>query len=228
MPDVLTLDGVSVRLGGRPVLDDVSLQLTDRGHVVGLFGQNGAGKSTLLRCVAGLVRRHEGTVAVPHGGVALLPDAPFLYPRLRLDTAVRLAADLWDDLDVGHAVRTLDRLGLPPRLRVGEASKGMLEQLHLALVLARRRQLTLLDEPLAAVDPLTRDQLVDLLRSQREPGSTVVVSTHLVSGLEDLFDEVVVVHDGRIVLHDEVGAVARRGGLEARVKEVLAGGHRAV
>jgi len=226
VPDVLTVDHLTVRLGRRTALDDVTLRLADQGSVVGLFGQNGAGKSTLLRTVAGIVGRYGGTVTAPPGGVAFLPDAPFLYPRLRLDASVRLAADLWDDLDVSHAVRTLEGLGLEPDLLVAEASKGMLEQVHLALVLARRRHLTLLDEPLAAVDPLTRDRLIGLLRTEREPGSTVLVSTHLVSGLEDLFDEVVVVHDGRLVLHDDVRTVSRLGGLEQRVKEVLADGRR--
>ncbi|QCR43125.1 ABC transporter ATP-binding protein [Curtobacterium sp. SGAir0471] len=222
MPDVLTIEDLTVRLGRRLAVDHLSLTVQDRGHVIGLFGQNGAGKSTLIRSICGVVNRYRGRVRGPVGGVAYLPDAPFLYGHLRLDQCVALAQDLWTDFDPDLARAIFAELGLPDDLRIRRASKGMSEQIHLGLVLSRRCRLYVFDEPLAAVDPFTRDRLVGLIREYRSPGSTAVISTHLVAGLEELFDEAVVVHDGRLVLHDDVSAVAERGGLETRIKEVIA------
>lgn len=222
MPDVLRIDDLTVRLGRRLAIDRLSLTIEDRGRVVGLFGQNGAGKSTLIRSICGVLNRYRGEIDRPKGGVAYLPDTPFLYDHLRLDQCIAVARDLWADFDPDTARTIFTALGLTDDLRVRRASKGMSEQIHLGLVLSRRCQLYVFDEPLAAVDPVTRDRLIQLIRTFRSPGSTAVISTHLVAGLEELFDEAIVVHDGKLVLHDDVTTIAERGGLESRIKEVIA------
>lgn len=222
MPDLLTIEDLTVRLGRRLAVQRLSLTIEDRSHVIGLFGQNGAGKSTLIRSICGVVNRYRGEIHGPEGGAAYLPDAPFLYGHLRLDQCIAVAQDLWTDFDPDVARTIFAELGLPDDLRIRRASKGMSEQIHLALVLSRRCQLYVFDEPLAAVDPFTRDRLVRLIREYRPPGSTAVISTHLVAGLEGLFDEAIVVHDGKLVLHADVGTIAERGGLETRIKEVIA------
>jgi len=221
LPDLLTIHGLSVRFGRRSAVENLSLTIEDRGRVIGLFGQNGAGKSTLVRAVCGLINRYRGVISHCGSSVAYLPDAPFLYGHLRLDQCIALARQLWSDFDADVARRIFVELGLSDDLRVSQASKGMSEQIHLGLVLSRRCQLYVFDEPLAAVDPWTRDRLVQLIEEHRLPGSTAIISTHLVAGLEDLFDEAIVVHGGQLVLHEDVHAIAARGGLEARVKEVI-------
>lgn len=221
MSPVLEVAHLTVRLGGRPVLDDLSFSLADRGRVVGLFGQNGAGKTTLIRTVCGVINVFDGRVTPRGPAVGYLPDEPHLYRDLPLRTLVALCARVFGDVDTALASRMLAELGLDEGLRIREASRGMTEQIHLALTLARRCGLYVLDEPLAAVDPLTRDRLLDMVRRHRAPGSTVLVSTHLIAGLEELFDEVVVLHDGRLVLQDEVSDLAAAGGLERRFKEVV-------
>lgn len=223
MPDIVTVEDLTVRLGRKTALDDLSLSLADRGHVVGLFGQNGAGKSTLIRTLCGLINRYTGTVRTSATTIAYLPDTPFLAPWLRIEESVQLAAELWSDFDSEVAETIVERLGLDPGLRVRHASKGMSEQLHLGLVLARRSPLYVFDEPLAAVDPLTRDRLVEMVRRHRAPGSTVIISTHLIAGLESLFDEAVVIHAGSVVLHEDTRSGGAARALEARVKEVIAG-----
>lgn len=222
MSDLVTIDHLSVRLGRKVALKDLSLTLADRGHVVGLFGQNGAGKSTLMRALCGLINRYTGTIHSTASGIAYLPDSSFLAPWLRIDECVGLAERLWSDFDPHVARSILRQLGLDPRLKLRETSKGMSEQIHLGLVLARRSRLYVFDEPLAAVDPLTRDRLIDMVREFRTSGSTVVISTHLISGLEGLFDEAVVVHDGTTVLHEDLLTGGESRTLEARVKEVIA------
>ncbi|WIJ46547.1 ATP-binding cassette domain-containing protein [Curtobacterium citreum] len=222
MTDLLTIRHLSVRLGRRTAIDDLSLTIADQGNVIGLFGQNGAGKSTLIRSLCGVINRYRGEIVHDFGSVAYLPDAPFLYGHLRLDQCIGLARQLWSDFDVVVARRIFAELGLSDDLRISRTSKGMSEQIHLGLVLSRRCRLYVFDEPLAAVDPWTRDALVRLIAEHRLPGSTAIVSTHLVAGLEDLFDEAIVMHDGALVLHEDVRAIAQRGGLEALIKDVIA------
>lgn len=221
MPELVSISGLTVRFGRRTALDAVDLTLSDGAGVIGLFGRNGAGKSTLIRVICGLINRHGGTVT-RNGRIAYLPDAPMWYPRLRLSACIALGARLWPDFDVDRAHALLEKLRLNESLRVRELSKGMSEQVHIALTLARRCSLYVFDEPLAAVDPLTRDRVIDLIRSERQPGSTVLISTHLIAGLEALFDTAVVIDAGRVLLHTETSAIASQGSLEAQIKEVLA------
>lgn len=221
MPDLLRTDHLTVCYGRRSALRDVSLHLKDQGHIVGLFGQNGAGKSTLIRVLCGQIARFTGTITMPDR-IGYLPDAFFLYDFLTIRQSMTLAAALFDDFDPTVAREIFTALQLRESMRVGQASKGMREQIHLALILARRCPLYIFDEPLAAVDPLTRDRLIDLIRCYRTPGSTVILSTHLISGLEDLFDEALVIHDGALVAHENTRTLAPQGGLEALVKEMIA------
>lgn len=222
MNNIIECENLSVRFGRRSALNDLTLEVADRGRVVGLFGQNGAGKTTLMRVLCGTINRYSGSARV-RGSVGYLPDTPFLYGFLTIQQCLEVGAALFDDFDRETAARIVGELGLSPKLRVRATSKGMSEQLHLALILARRCRLYIFDEPLAAVDPLTRDKLIDMIRRYRAPASTVLLSTHLVGGLEELFDEAVVIHDGKPVLHDDVAHIVSTGGLEATVKEMIAG-----
>jgi ABC-2 type transport system ATP-binding protein len=222
LPDLVSTRRLTVRFGRRTAIRDLSLTVADRGHVIGLFGQNGAGKTTLIRSLCGVINRYRGSIDRDFDEVAYLPDAPFLYGHLRLDQCVSLAQRLWSDFDADVARSIFTELEFPDGLRISQASKGMSEQIHLGLVLSRRCRLYVFDEPLAAVDPWTRDRLVRLIEQYRFPGSTAIISTHLVAGLEGLFDEAIVVHDGALVLHEDVDAIAERGGLETRIKEVIA------
>lgn len=218
---VLETRSLGVRLGRTQALNSVDLHIRDLGHVIGLFGQNGAGKTTLLRVLAGLVNRYSGEITVPDNGVAYLPDESFLPGFLKIEELLGLGRDLFSDFDGTVAQDIFSTLNLRTGMRLSEASRGMLEQIHLGFVLARRSSLYLFDEPLAAVDPLTRDKLIDMIGKFRNSGSTVIISTHLIGGLESLFDEAIVIHDGRIVLHDNVEDIASQGGLEGRFKEIM-------
>jgi len=219
---LLQVSDLTVSFGRKVALDHISLDIEDRGNVVGLFGQNGAGKSTLIRVVCGLIERYRGSVSLSTGSVGYLPDESFLYPFLTVGDSIAFAEDIFDDFDPGVARRIFSQLGLGMDVRIGQASKGMLELAHLGMILARRCKLYVFDEPLAAVDPLTRDRLIEMVRRFRSPGSTVVISTHLIGGLESLFDEAVVIHQGKLVLHNDTATLAAQGGLEQRFKETVA------
>jgi ABC-2 type transport system ATP-binding protein len=221
-PPALTVEDLVVQLGRRRVLDGVSLTVPAAGQVVGLFGPNGAGKTTLMRCVVGMVERYRGRVELARGGVSSMPDAPYLYPFLRVRECEDLFRSRYPDFSAERSEAIFAALGLDRSRRVGELSKGMSEQVHVALTFARQVPLYVLDEPLAAVDPFTRDLLLEVIRGLRPPGSATVISTHIIQEVGDLFDEVVMIADGRVVRHDEVGALPRGTDLEDLYKKEMA------
>jgi ABC-2 type transport system ATP-binding protein len=222
MSELATVTDLAVRYGRRTALDGVSLAFADDGKVIGLFGRNGAGKSTLIRVLCGLIGRYSGEVDVRCEAIGYLPDEPFLYPWLRIDECIRVCDEIWSDFSPTSARTAIEQLGLSESIRVRQMSKGMSEQLHLALVLARRCRLYVFDEPLAAVDPLTRDRLIRMIKETRTPGSTVLISTHLISGLEELFDAAVVIDDGKVKLSMDTRTVKDGTDLESQIKAVLA------
>lgn len=212
MESIRTRD-LSVRLGRRPVLHDLTLEIPVAGQIVGLSGPNGAGKTTLIRCLVGLVERYDGQVDVPHGSISYMPDHAYLYDFLKVSESLDLFRARYPDFSTTRADEIFGRLGIDRSRRVGELSKGMSEQLHLALTFSRSCSLYVLDEPLAAVDPYTRDLLLDIIVEARAPGSTILVSTHIIQEVERIFDEVVMIADGRLLIHDSVDSVRSRTGL---------------
>lgn len=223
MDEVVAAEGVVFQRGSFQ-LDPMSFALYGDSGIVGLFGQNGAGKTTLLRGLAGLSPLSSGTIRrrPGHQRPVFLPDAPYLYDFLRVGESLALMERYFADFSQDRARAILDFLGLDRRKRVRELSKGMNEQLSIALMLARQNDVYLFDEPLAAVDPVTRDQLVRLIRKFLPEGAVTLLSTHLIFGLQDLFDSYMVIHDGALVAQGRVQD-DERAGLEDIVKGAILG-----
>jgi ABC-2 type transport system ATP-binding protein len=199
------LDKVSVNFGRRSALTDVTLDLARGGRIVGLFGPNGAGKTTALRVMAGVIQRFKGRRVLPKGEtVAFLPDCAYLYPWLRLGEAVDVFAARWPDFRSEVAMEILNTLGLSVKMRVRECSRGMSEQVHIALTLARAPGLYAFDEPLASVDPATRRLVLGLISQYRALDSTLLMSTHLIESVAGIFDDIVIINGGQVVLDTTV------------------------
>jgi len=141
--------------------------------------------------------------------IVFLPDKPFLYPWMTVKQSFDLFESRHLDFRRGVASEIVNGFGLGERERVGQCSKGMSERLHLALVIARAAPFYVLDEPLASVDPFTRDFLIGMIRTKRAPGSTVLLSTHLINDVESLFDDVMVISDGRLLHYGPVSDLKR-------------------
>lgn len=225
MSEVLGVSGLVVRRGSF-TLSPISFSLDATSGIVGLFGQNGAGKTTLLRGLAGLSPLAAGQMRRRPGRArpVFLPDSPYLYGFLRVEECVDLMVRYFCDFSAQRATALIDELGLDPRKRVSSLSKGMSEQLSIALMLARENDVYLFDEPLAAVDPVTRDALIGIIRSHMPPGAVALLSTHLIFGLQDLFDSYMVIRDGALVRMGQVSDAAERQNLENMVKEAILGG----
>jgi ABC-type multidrug transport system ATPase subunit len=210
MDIVLETDRLGKRYGRTWALQDCSLHLP-AGRVAALVGPNGAGKSTLLHLAVGLLRPDAGTVRVfdsaPYDNTTVMAEIGFVAqetPLYRDFTAVELitmGAKLNRRWDAGLARQRLAELGIPPDRAVGKLSGGQRAQVALALALAKRPRLLLLDEPVARLDPLARREfLQSLMGSVAESGTTVLLSSHLLADLERVCDYLIVLHASRVQL----------------------------
>jgi ABC-2 type transport system ATP-binding protein len=204
----LSAKGLGKKYKRRWALRDCTLDI-GRGHVTGLVGPNGAGKSTLLNMASGMLEPTAGTIevcgGVPGSGPEQLAKVGYVaqntpvYSGLTVAEHLRLGAALnprWDD---ALAIARIGRLGLDPAQQAGKLSGGQRAQLALTLGIAKRPELLLLDEPVAALDPLARREfLADLMAAVAEHGLSVVLSSHLVADLERVCDHLVVLVDAAV------------------------------
>jgi len=228
---LLELQSVSKAHGQKTALSDVSLNIGP-GRIVGLLGSNGSGKSTLLRIAAGLERPDSGSVRVlgePLGArskstVSFMPDRPQYEPWMTVGDALDFQKDFFADFDPDKTRRMLEFMKLSKRDKASSLSKGMGERLQLTLALSRRSSLYLLDEPLGGVDPVARDHILDALVEFYEEDSTVIVATHLIADIERIFDEVIMLRGGSLVLYREVEQIRSETGqsVDQLFKEVYA------
>jgi ABC-2 type transport system ATP-binding protein len=214
MTAVLQAQGLGKRYGRRWALSDCTLDIP-AGHVVGLVGPNGAGKTTLLNLASGELAPTAGSITVvggrPGASAAQLAKVGFVaqdtptYAGLSVADHLRLGARLnpgWDD---ALARERIGRLGLDPALRAGKLSGGQRAQLALTLGIAKRPRLLILDEPIAALDPLARREFLQgLMEATAEHELSVVLSSHLVSDLERICDYLIVLVDSRVRVVGEV------------------------
>ncbi|MFJ9338804.1 ABC transporter ATP-binding protein [Streptomyces sp. NPDC101733] len=208
---VMEAEGLGLRYGRRGswALRDCTFRLP-RGRVCALVGPNGAGKSTLLSLAAGLEIPTEGIIrTTPRDALAYVAQDKPLYPQLTVAETLRAGRDLnpgrWD---ARTAQRITEAGGLDPHAKVRTLSGGQRTRVALALALGKRPELLLLDEPMADLDPLARRQLMGtLMADTAERGTTVVMSSHILTELEGACDHLLLVDRGRVRLSGSVDEV---------------------
>ena len=206
--------GLTKRYRRRSALSDISLEIPD-GGVTALVGPNGAGKSTLLKLCIGFERPSAGRLEVNGvdpvrrrdraiASIGYVPQTASLYRDLSVLDHLRLAAAIRPGFDAAHARERLGPLGIPVTARIGELSGGEQAQVCLAIALGTRAPLLLLDEPLANLDPLARRDFLRVARMAADDGTTVVLSSHALSEIEDTCDRLLVLGEGRVLYDDTV------------------------
>ena len=211
--------GLTKRYGHKAALNGVDLKL-GRGRIVGLLGPNGSGKTTLIKILCGLLQPTEGAVAIdgqpvgPHSKaiISYLPDRMYFADWMKATDLFDLFADFYADFDRYRAMSMCASLGVSPSDRLKTMSKGTKEKVQLVLVMARKAQLYLLDEPIAGVDPAARDFILNTILTNYNEAGTVLISTHLISDIEQVLDEAIFLKEGQIVLHDTVDNIREREG----------------
>jgi ABC-2 type transport system ATP-binding protein len=211
---VLRAQGLGKKYKRKWALTDCTLEI-EAGHVTGLVGPNGAGKSTLLNIASGMLEPTTGTIEVcggePGSGpeqlakVGYVAQSTPLYERLTVQDHLRLGAHLNPNWDDDLARDRIERIGLDPKQHAGKLSGGQRAQLALTIGIAKRPKLLLLDEPVAALDPLARREfLQDLMEAVAEHGLSVVLSSHLVTDLERVCDQLIVLMDSQVRIAGDV------------------------
>ncbi len=201
---IVEAKNLSKKYGKNIALDDFSLDLKE-GSILGILGPNGSGKSTFMKILAGLIRDYKGQVLIegqPIGvsskaKISYLPDRPFLPDNMTVEGSRDYFMDFFEDFNETKFQKLISFMGLSKDMKVKELSKGMNEKLHLSLILSRDARLFILDEPIAGVDPVARDQILEAIIDNILDKSSMIITTHLVRDMENIFDEVLFLSQGR-------------------------------
>jgi ABC-2 type transport system ATP-binding protein len=227
---ILECSGLSKYYGAKRALHNVSLSL-ERGRIVGLLGPNGSGKSTFIKLCNNLLTPTSGTLLI--GGsapgvktkqiVSYLPEHTYLNDWMHVEDIISFFSDFYTDFDSKKAYEMLANLRINPKDRLKTLSKGTKEKVQLILVMARQAQLYLLDEPIGGVDPAARDYILNTIISNYNPEATVIISTHLISDIERVLDDVIFLKDGEIAMTASVDEIRENKGVsvDALFREVF-------
>ena len=208
MASVLECRGLTKAYRGKQALDHINLKL-NAGQIVGLLGPNGSGKTTLIKLATGLLKPSDGEILI--GGlkpgkvtkahVAYLPDKDFLPPYMTTEQLLNMYQDFYKDFNRSKALAMISNLGLNRKQKMKEMSKGTREKLQLILTMSREAAVYLLDEPIAGVDPAARDYIIHTILENYNEDGLVLISTHLITDIESILDEVIFLQNGKVLLH---------------------------
>jgi ABC-2 type transport system ATP-binding protein len=229
MSDIISVKNLSKSYGSHQVLSNVSFDF-EGGQIIGLLGPNGSGKTSLIKILTGLIHDYEGDVridgdepgAVTKAKVAYLPERTYLADWMRSIDAINFMADFYKDFDKEKAIKMLETFQLPLKQKIKTMSKGMQEKLQLLLVLSRNAKLYVLDEPLGGVDPAARAFILDTIMRNHPEGSTILISTHLIYDVEKIFNSVLMIGRGQVLVKGKVEDIVASGKtIEDLFKEVF-------
>lgn len=210
---------VNKNYGNKEVLKDINLTIP-RGKIIGLLGKNGTGKSTLIKLMNDLLTPTSGQVLINGEAVGVgskriisyLPERTYLDKSMTVDKVIEYFESFYDNFDAKKARTLLKDLDLDTTQKLSKMSKGMQEKVQLVLVMSRRAELYILDEPLGGVDPATRDYILDTILTNFNEGASVIISTHLISDIERILDEVIFIDKGKIILQENSDELRKKEG----------------
>ena len=205
--------------GPKPALRDVNVTI-ECGKIVGLLGPNGSGKTTFLKLINGLLTPSSGELFI--GGerpgvitkqhISYLPDQTIFPKWMKISDLFSYYDDFFADFDKNKAEEMLKRLDIVENMRLKHMSKGTQEKVQLILTMSRNANLYCLDEPIGGVDPATRDYILQTIISNYSENASVLLSTHLISDVESILDDVIFLQDGQIRLQSSVDDIREQQG----------------
>ena len=225
----LVAENLTKSYGRFVALKELNLSLP-RGRVIGVLGPNGSGKTTFIKMIAGLLKPTRGTVTVDGKGigaetkaiVSYLPERNSLPLFMTPEELLRYFDDMFPDFDPEKCRQMLHDLEIDLHIPIRRFSKGMKEKVQLIMVMSRQAELYILDEPIAGVDPAARDYILKTVFQNRDPSSTLLISTHLIRDIEEVLDEFLFIRRGELVCYDAVSHLHEDGKtVDELVREVL-------
>ena len=216
---LLEIKNLNKSYENKKILNNINIKV-ESGKIVGLLGKNGVGKSTLIKIINGLLQKDSGEILLNGNKItpqdkekiAYLPEKTYLNKNMRVIDYFNYMSEFYGTFNKEKAINLLEKLNLNINTKICKMSKGMQEKLQLILVMARDAELYILDEPLGGVDPATRDYILDTILSNFKEGSSVIISTHLISDIEKILDDVIFIDDGKIVLSKNADTLRQESG----------------
>ena len=224
--ELLQCINLNKSFGKKQVLKNVNLTVP-RGKIIGLLGKNGTGKSTLIKLLNDLLTKSSGEIFIngkPVGVeskkiISYLPERTYLDKGMTASQTIKYFSSFYENFDSEKAYKLLEDLGLDTEQKLSKMSKGMQEKVQLVLVMSRKADLYILDEPLGGVDPATRDYILDTILTNFNEGASVIISTHLISDIERILDNVIFINDGEIILTADADELRNRE--DASIDEIF-------
>ena len=230
MNELLTCTGLIKQYGSKTALDNLNLTLP-RGRIIGLLGPNGSGKTTLIKLINGLLSPSAGHIYIngvepspeTKKVVSYLPERTYFNSWMKVRDILDFFCDFYTDFRRNRAEDMLQRLDIDPTVRLSTMSKGTKEKVQLIMVMSRDADLYCLDEPIGGVDPAARDYILQTIISNYSENASVLISTHLISDIENVLDDVIFIQNGHIRLHTSVDAIREQEGksVDALFREVF-------
>ena len=215
---------------GKKAVKEVSIKICG-GSIYGLLGPNGSGKTTWMKMMTGFVKPTQGEVIFDgapwnyraKNQVAYMSTEPFYYDFMNIGMVGKYYSDFFEDFDMSRANAMLESLKISPKDRLKTMSKGTKEKVQLILTMSRRAKLYCLDEPIAGVDPAARDYILSTILNNYEPDASILISTHLISDVENILDEVIFIQEGQLKLHASVEDIRMQEGesIDSYFREVF-------
>ena len=217
--ELVRITNLTKKYQNKSALSNVNLTL-ESGHIVGLLGPNGSGKTTLIKILTGAINEYDGAVTIngkaigPESKalVSYLPDTAYFSPWMCPLDMIALFKDFYSDFNEHKCLEMLKRLGLNEKQKIKTMSKGMIEKFQLCLVMSRNAMLYVLDEPIGGVDPAARDYILDTILTNYNEDATIFLSTHLISDVERIFDTVIFLKEGEVVLQGNIDNIREEEG----------------
>lgn len=207
---LLEIKDLNKSFDNKEILKDINLSIQN-GKIIGLLGKNGVGKTTLIKLINDLLTPTSGEILIKGKKIGIetkkvisyLPERTYLNKQMKVSEVISYFEDFYDNFDSEKAKKLLKDLDLDINQKLAKMSKGMQEKVQLVLVMSRNADLYVLDEPLGGVDPATRDYILDTILSNFNENASVIISTHLISDIEKILDEVIFIDKGQIVLQSD-------------------------
>ena len=207
---LLEINNLNKSFDNKEILKDINLSIQS-GKIIGLLGKNGVGKTTLIKLINDLLTPTSGQILIKGQKIGVetkkvisyLPERTYLNKQMKVSEVISYFEDFYDNFDSEKAKKLLKDLDLDINQKLAKMSKGMQEKVQLVLVMSRNADLYVLDEPLGGVDPATRDYILDTILSNFNENASVIISTHLISDIEKILDEVIFIDKGQIVLQSD-------------------------
>lgn len=207
--NLVELKNVDKYYGRKQALKNINLKIK-KGKIYGLLGPNGSGKTTLIKIINDLLKPTKGSILVNNQEIGInskknisyLPERTYLNMNATVDEMLNFFEDFYEDFDRKKALELLRKLQIEPKHKLKTMSKGTKEKIQLILVMSRKADLYILDEPIGGVDPASRDYILETILINFNEGSSIIISTHLISDIEKILDDVIFINKGEIVLND--------------------------